>query len=387
MSSKKKGEREIRAAHRRHKKDSRHNGNDFDDFSSLNNQLGILGLSLKQVTGDGNCLFRAFGDQLEGNPQSHMKHRTDVVSFMKEHRDDFEPFVEDNITFDNHLRNLSELSTFGGNDSIVAFARHHSVTVVIHQLNKPVWQIHGGPNGSPCDREVHISYHNGDHYNSVRKTGDLSNAPARIKLASSTRPGQAFSNLRTKGNGNQYDCDKYKEEPVSPEYPDSGQESDYENSPTSSKISQLALEVERLSGLSDQPEILQALESNAYCVQATVDYLLTIRSRDAASISQSNLWNHGGTGSRIFGENVAREAVTGAKAAMRKYDEGQVPRTNQEKIESIQQKMQNKKLSNKRRKELKKAEKKLVSVERRNNDRDDNSDTEVVIANIEALSI
>lgn len=374
MSSKKKSEREIRAAHRRHKKE-RQNGNDFDDFSTLNNQLGILGLSLKQVTGDGNCLFRAFGDQLEGNPQSHMKHRNDVVSFMKEHRDDFEPFVEDNITFDNHMRNLSELSTYGGNDSIVAFARLHSITVVIHQLNKPVWQIHGGPNGSPCDREVHISYHNGDHYNSVRKTGDLSNAPARIKLASSSRP----TNLKTKGSDNDYDCDKYKELPVSPEYPDSGQESDYENSPTSSKLSQLALEVERLSGLSDQPEILQALESNAYCVQAAVDYLLNIRTRDAASISQSNLWNHEGTGSRIFGENVAREAVTSAKSAIQ---------TNQEKIENIQQKMQNKKLSNKRRKELKKAEKKLVSVERRNNEReDDNSDTEVVIANIEALSI
>lgn len=34
-----------------------------------------------------------------------------------------------------------------------------------------------------CQRELHISYHNGDHYNSVRKIGDLfSNEPANLKI-------------------------------------------------------------------------------------------------------------------------------------------------------------------------------------------------------------
>ena len=49
--SKKKVEREVRAAHRRNKKDKQHLGNDFDDFLSLNNQLGTMGLSLKQIPG------------------------------------------------------------------------------------------------------------------------------------------------------------------------------------------------------------------------------------------------------------------------------------------------------------------------------------------------
>ena len=40
-----------------------------------------------------------------------------------------------------------------------------------------------------------------------------------------------------------------------------------------------ALEVERLSGLTGRPEVLQALENNAYCVQAAVDELLTQRSQ------------------------------------------------------------------------------------------------------------
>ena len=149
--SKKRVEREIRAAHRRHKKEKAAMGaqggqqpGDWDDFSSLNTQLGTMGLTLKQIPGDGNCLFRALGDQLFGNSNDHLIHRTQVVSYMRQHRDDFEPFVEDDLSFDAHLSSLAENGTFAGNDSIVAFARKHCLTVVIHQLNKPLWQIHGG---------------------------------------------------------------------------------------------------------------------------------------------------------------------------------------------------------------------------------------------------
>ena len=49
-----------------------------------------------------NCLFRALGDQLEGHGRNHYKHRHDVVNYMVEHREDFEPFVEDDVPFDRH---------------------------------------------------------------------------------------------------------------------------------------------------------------------------------------------------------------------------------------------------------------------------------------------
>ena len=64
-----------------------------------------------------------------------------VSNFFSVFRDDFEPFVEDDISFDDHLSSLSEQGTFGGNDAIVAWARLHQCTVVIHQLNKPLWQV------------------------------------------------------------------------------------------------------------------------------------------------------------------------------------------------------------------------------------------------------
>lgn len=51
-----------------------------------------------------NCLFRALGDQMEGHGRNHFKYRFDVVTYMSDHRDDFEPFVEDDVPFDKHCK-------------------------------------------------------------------------------------------------------------------------------------------------------------------------------------------------------------------------------------------------------------------------------------------
>ena len=218
--SKKRVEREIRAAHRRSRKALQAGGGDTDCVG-LNNQLQTLGLNLKQIPGDGNCLFRALGDQLDGSSGDHLRHRAAVVEYMRQHRQDFEPFVEDDLSFDTHLTGLAENGTFGGNDSIVAFARLHSLSVVIHQLGKPVWQIHGGG-----EHQLHISYHNGDHYNSVRRLGEAGGGgAARVRLCLSGRGSPAPANSASPG--------------PSTNSADSGQDSDYENSPSNSKLNKL----------------------------------------------------------------------------------------------------------------------------------------------------
>lgn len=80
------------------------------------------------------------------------------------------------------VEQLSKLSTYGGNDSIVAFARNHGVNIVIHQLNEPRWVIYGGNyNKNGQVRELHISYHNGEHYSSVRRINDNTSEPAWMK--------------------------------------------------------------------------------------------------------------------------------------------------------------------------------------------------------------
>lgn len=80
------------------------------------------------------------------------------------------------------VQDISKLGTYGGNDSIVAFARYHGVNIVIHQLNEPRWVIYGADYCKDGQvRELHISYHNGEHYSSVRHITDNSTEPAWIK--------------------------------------------------------------------------------------------------------------------------------------------------------------------------------------------------------------
>ncbi|NXC43851.1 OTUD3 protein, partial [Penelope pileata] len=146
----------------------------------LARQLRALGLKLREVPGDGNCLFRALGDQLEGHSRNHLRHRQETVEYMIKQREDFEPFVEDDVPFEKHVTNLTKPGTFAGNDAIVAFARNNQVNVVIHQLNAPLWQIQGTDKSNV--RELHIAYRYGEHYDSVRRINDDSEAPAYLRM-------------------------------------------------------------------------------------------------------------------------------------------------------------------------------------------------------------
>uniref|UniRef100_A0A8C2U5E8 OTU domain-containing protein 3 n=1 Tax=Coturnix japonica TaxID=93934 RepID=A0A8C2U5E8_COTJA len=146
----------------------------------LARQLRALGLKLREVPGDGNCLFRALGDQLEGHSRNHLRHRQETVEYMIKRREDFEPFVEDDVPFEKHVTNLAKPGTFAGNDAIVAFARNNQMNVVIHQLNAPLWQIQGTDKSDV--RELHIAYRHGEHYDSVRRINDDSESPAYLRM-------------------------------------------------------------------------------------------------------------------------------------------------------------------------------------------------------------
>ncbi|XP_026092853.1 OTU domain-containing protein 3-like [Carassius auratus] len=188
----KRDERAARRALAKDRKNRPPGGDDGEEFVSFSNQLQALGLKLREVPGDGNCLFRALGDQLEGHSRGHLRLRQETVQYMMTHRQDFEPFVEDDMPFTEHLSNLSQPGTFAGNDAIVAFARRQQLKVVIHQLNAPLWEINGTE--KPSCRELHIAYRYGDHYDSVRKTGDNSESPAHLRI-------ESLNNSRRFGDG------------------------------------------------------------------------------------------------------------------------------------------------------------------------------------------
>nr|KAG5698975.1 hypothetical protein BaRGS_033488 [Batillaria attramentaria] len=261
----------------------------------LNSLLQGVGQCSFKVT-VGNCLFRALGDQFEGHSRNHYRHRQEVVKYMLDHRKDFEPFVEDDVPFDEHVNNLKRLGTHAGNDAIVAFAKLHNINVMIHQLNgKPL--LIQGPSSSANVRQLHIAYHNGDHYSSIRRLNDNTESPANIRLQD-TSEGRSeppsITKPATSGQLNGHGVVKAK------------RDSDH-----------IELEVMRATGCQDVERVRESLMDCDYDVDASIAMLLqqlelpsvSQNSEDSTSLTSqqtstdvdSGIWGMHGTGTRIFG--------------------------------------------------------------------------------------
>eukprot|EP00271_Cylindrocystis_brebissonii_P002017 TRINITY_DN1235_c7_g1_i1.p1 TRINITY_DN1235_c7_g1~~TRINITY_DN1235_c7_g1_i1.p1 ORF type:complete len:404 (+),score=76.15 TRINITY_DN1235_c7_g1_i1:322-1533(+) len=141
-------------------------------------QMRPLGLKIRQVTADGNCLFRAVADQLEGSEAGHVRLRKQTVDFISANQDDYQPFVEDDNSFENYLRTMAEDSTWAGHMELQALSVMVHCNICIHRFEEPRWHIHNFP--VQHTRTLHISYHDGEHYNSVRLIDDDSPEPARL---------------------------------------------------------------------------------------------------------------------------------------------------------------------------------------------------------------
>ncbi|WIA18597.1 hypothetical protein OEZ85_010037 [Tetradesmus obliquus] len=140
----------------------------------LDRELALLGLRVKQITADGNCFFRALSDQLEGNEHQHSTLRARVVGLMQQREPDFAPFVEDDQSFAGYIARMKKEGTWAGHMELQAASLLLQANIAVFQAGQPRWSITNFPPGS---RLLHLSYHDGEHYNSVRRAGDYSPGP------------------------------------------------------------------------------------------------------------------------------------------------------------------------------------------------------------------
>lgn len=280
--TRKRDERMVREAFRKEKKIASYLQED-ENYPSFKNQLAKIGLELRDIPGDGNCLFRALGDQFEGHIRNHFRHRQDVVKYMVERKTDFEPFIVDDTTFEKHVSYLRSLGTYAGNDAIVAFARLHQVTVIIHQLNSPFFVIHGLSKPSPTTRQLHLAYHNGDHYSSVRRIGDNTESPTSIRL-------------KINGDSSAADLEM----------------NDYSGEDGIVRAirdtHRLAEEVMNATGCADNERVLESLQDCDYDVDATIAYVLqTMETMKPAQEDTTSLASQvTSTDSGIWSENSSK---------------------------------------------------------------------------------
>lgn len=97
-------------------------------------QLGKIGCRVKEIEGDGNCLFRSLSDQITGDPEGHWDMRCKICDFIEEEREDFEPFMEDDEDFDDYLERMRADGEWGGNQELCAAARLYNALIVVHQF-------------------------------------------------------------------------------------------------------------------------------------------------------------------------------------------------------------------------------------------------------------
>ncbi|XP_039167445.1 OVARIAN TUMOR DOMAIN-containing deubiquitinating enzyme 7-like isoform X2 [Eucalyptus grandis] len=176
------------------------------DNTQFRAQLDALGLKIVQVTADGNCFFRAVADQLEGNEEEHGKYRSTVVQYILKNREMFEPFIEDDAPFEEYCKTMDNDGTWAGHMELQAASLVTRSNICIHRNMSPRWYIRNFD--QPGARMIHLSYHDEEHYNSVRLKEDTGDGPARpitIKvdsnLSSSSRQAKAGSKKSKAGTG------------------------------------------------------------------------------------------------------------------------------------------------------------------------------------------
>lgn len=135
------------------------------------------GLQVIQIGGDGNCLFRSIADQLDGDQTKHVYYRKTAVDYIKRNPDQFKPFLndsdyeEDEDPIEVYCKQMAKDSKWGGQHEINALAQKCKFNVFMHQVGSPslMHVFHNPIEDYPI---VHLSYHRGCHYNSVRRIDD-----------------------------------------------------------------------------------------------------------------------------------------------------------------------------------------------------------------------
>ena len=61
---------------------------------------------------------------------------------MVKNREEFEPFVEDDETFDDYIKDMRKDAMWGGNLEIQAMSIRFSINVVIYIINQPSYIVY-----------------------------------------------------------------------------------------------------------------------------------------------------------------------------------------------------------------------------------------------------
>jgi OTU domain-containing protein 3 len=147
-------------------------------FKEFNTSLEPKGIFMRDVEGDGNCLFRSIADFVEGDENNHAKYREMAVEYITEHKDYFALFLLDDENIDEYIKDMEESGTWGGHFELVALSSLLNAKFCLHVKDKDPVIVKSSERDLKGVRMIHLAYHVDEHYSSVRRIGDDEKAPA-----------------------------------------------------------------------------------------------------------------------------------------------------------------------------------------------------------------
>jgi hypothetical protein len=143
------------------------------------------------MAADGNCLFRSLADQLFGDHgDAHDGVRDEICDYLAGHEAAFAFFLDlddettagdDASTYDAYVEQMRQDGEWGGHLELVAAARLYRRTVTIYSSSLASLNIDHGASQAAAGPPLLVSYHDNDHYNSIRETGRASPPPLPIR--------------------------------------------------------------------------------------------------------------------------------------------------------------------------------------------------------------
>ncbi|XP_062599776.1 uncharacterized protein LOC134261354 isoform X2 [Saccostrea cucullata] len=143
--------------------------------------LAIYGLYRQPIVGDGNCLFRSVSFSLYGNQDHHQELRNLAIQEIEQNLDIFRLYFfnpngvpMNDLEIQQELRNLRQLGTFAGQESIFALSRYFGVNILVTvggDLDHPEVATLEHDFGNSNSR-IHLIWTRpgGGHYESVTET-------------------------------------------------------------------------------------------------------------------------------------------------------------------------------------------------------------------------
>mmetsp|Transcript_27296 Transcript_27296/g.41283 ORF Transcript_27296/g.41283 Transcript_27296/m.41283 type:complete len:346 (-) Transcript_27296:122-1159(-) len=130
--------------------------------------------TIVEMESDGNCLFRSLSDQLFwDHGAKHEDIRSEVCDFMESHEEEFSVFLvlddddEDASDFNSYIESMRESGEWGGNLELVAAARLYCRKIKVFSVTA-AYTIDHDKTEKSTGPDLMVSYHDNDHYNSVR---------------------------------------------------------------------------------------------------------------------------------------------------------------------------------------------------------------------------